>query len=103
MGFQCISMLRATTVHLCVEPHYVPCVHTMMRVEIDIDDSVRGLVAKYADETDQSMPQAYKELILYGLEISDVEFPTFSPDVDLPDDIQKISNMSEDDYDIIVE
>lgn len=75
----------------------------MMRVEISMDDSVRGLVAKYASETDKTMPEAYKDLIINGLVISDVDFPTFSPDVDINDDALTISHMDDDDYEITVD
>jgi len=74
----------------------------MMRVEINMDDSVRGLVAKYASEKGVTMPEAYKELIMNGLVVSDVEFPTFSPDVDINDDIVAISGMDNTEYDLVL-
>jgi len=74
----------------------------MMRVEINMDDSVRGLVAKYAKETDQTMPEAYRDLMIKGLVISDVDFPTFNPDVDIDDDVVELSNMDEDEYELVV-
>jgi hypothetical protein len=72
----------------------------MMRVEISMDDSVRGLVAKYASETDKTMPEAYKDLIINGLVISEVDFPTFSPDVNIDEDALKINRMDEEEYEI---
>jgi len=72
----------------------------MMRVEINMDDSVRGIVAKYASETDKTMPEAYRDLIIQGLVISDVEFPTFSPDVSIDEDALKVKEMDSDEYEI---
>ena len=65
-----------------------------------MDDSVRGLVAKYASETDKTMPEAYKDLIINGLVISEVDFPTFSPDVNIDEDALKINRMDEEEYEI---
>lgn len=75
----------------------------MMRVEVNMDDSIRGLVAKYAKETDKTMPEAYRELIIHGLAISEVEFPTFSPNVEVNEDLVKASHMDEEEYDIILQ
>lgn len=72
----------------------------MMRVEINMDDSVRGIVAKYASETDKTMPEAYRDLIIQGLVISDVEFPTFSPDVSIDEDALKVNGMDSGEYEI---
>lgn len=74
----------------------------MMRVEISMDETVRGLVSKYASEKGVTMPKAYQELILNGLVISDVEFPTFSPDVDIDDQVLTISKMEPDEYEIVM-
>jgi len=65
-----------------------------------MDDSVRGIVAKYASETDKTMPEAYRDLIIQGLVISDVEFPTFSPDVSIDEDALKVKEMDSDEYEI---
>jgi hypothetical protein len=74
----------------------------MMRVEINMDDSIRGLVAKYSNEKGVTMPEAYKDLIIYGLVISEVDFPTFSPDVSINDDILEAAKLNEDEYEIVV-
>lgn len=74
----------------------------MMRVEINMDDSIRGLVAKYASESDKTMPEAYKDLIIYGLTISDVDFPTFNPDVDIGEDALTVNDMDEEEYEITI-
>ena len=75
----------------------------MMRVEINIDESVRGLVSKYASEKSVTMPEAYGELVINGLAVSDVEFPTFSPDVPIDDELIEASNMDSDEYEIELE
>lgn len=71
-----------------------------MRVEINIDQPARGLVSKYANVEDKTMPQAYGELLLIGLVASDVSSPAFSPDVDMDDDIMEISKRDSDEYSI---
>jgi hypothetical protein len=75
----------------------------MMRVEINMDDSVRGLVAKYGNEEDKTMPEAYSSLIMYGLIVSSVDFPTFRPNVDLDEDIMKVATMDSQDYEIVID
>jgi len=75
----------------------------MMRVEINMDDSIRGLVAKYYNEKGVTMPEAYKDLIIYGLVISDVEFSTFSPDVSINDDLVEVAQLDEGEYEIVVD
>lgn len=75
----------------------------MMRVEVNMDDSIRGLVAKYAKETDQTMPEAYRELMVKGLVISEVEFPTFNPEVGIDDDVLDVADMDKDEYELVLE
>jgi len=74
----------------------------MMRVEINMDDSIRGLVAKYSNEKGVTMPEAYKDLIIYGLVISDVDFPTFSPNVSIDDSVVEAAQLDESEYDIVI-
>jgi len=74
----------------------------MMRVEINMDDSIRGLVAKYSNEKGVTMPEAYKDLIIYGLVISDVEFPTFSPDVSIDENVVEAAQLDESEYEIVI-
>lgn len=74
----------------------------MMRVEVNMDDSIRGLIAKYADETNMTMPSAYRELMVYGLLVSEVEYPTFKPDVDINEDAIRIAKMNEDEYELTI-
>lgn len=45
----------------------------MMRVEVNISEPFRGVIAKYAKKNDLSMPSAYGELLEKGVLISDVE------------------------------
>jgi len=73
-----------------------------MRVEINMDDSIRGLVAKYSNEKGVTMPEAYKDLIIYGLVISDVEFPTFSPDVSIDENVVEAAQLDESEYEIVI-
>jgi hypothetical protein len=73
----------------------------MMRVEINMDESIRGLVSQYSSEKDITMPEAYKDLIINGLVISDVNFPAFNPEVDIDDELVKASNVKKDDYRVV--
>lgn len=75
----------------------------MMRVEVNMDKSTRGLVDEYASQTDKTMPEAYKDLIIHGLAISEVEFPTFSPDVNIDEDVLEVNQMDDEEYEIILE
>ncbi|EGQ44079.1 MAG: hypothetical protein J07AB43_01420 [Candidatus Nanosalina sp. J07AB43] len=75
----------------------------MMRVEINMGKSIRGLVSQYANEKHITMPEAYKQLIINGLVVSDVEFPAFRPDVDIDDELVKAASVNKDDYRIVFE
>lgn len=75
----------------------------MMRVEVNMGKSIRGLVSQYASEKGLTMPEAYKELIINGLVISDVEFAAFNPEVDIDDDLIKASTVEKDDYRVVFE
>lgn len=44
----------------------------MKRVEIDMDESFRGLVSEYSEINDVGMPTAYRELLEHGIIRSDV-------------------------------
>jgi len=46
-----------------------------MRVEINMDQSFRGIVAKVAEEKGLTMPQAYRYLMERGLESKDYPLP----------------------------
>jgi len=74
----------------------------MMRVEVNMSKSIRGLVDKYASEKNVTMPEAYKQLIMNGLVVSDVEYPTFNPDVEISDDVIELSKMEEGEYEIVI-
>lgn len=74
----------------------------MMRVEINMDESIRGVVSAFATQNNITMPEAYKELIINGLAVSNVDSPTFRPDVDLKDDVLKLSKLDEDDYELTI-
>lgn len=39
----------------------------MKRVEVNIDEAFRGIVAEYAEKHSLSMPQAYAELLANGI------------------------------------
>jgi hypothetical protein len=74
----------------------------MMRVEVNMNESIRGVVSAFASQKNISMPQAYKRLIVYGLAVSDVDSPMFRPDVDLNEDILKISRLDESEYELTI-
>lgn len=44
-----------------------------MRVEVNMDEPFRGVIAKYAKQNNLSMPSAYNELLEKGVLLSDVE------------------------------
>lgn len=74
-----------------------------MRVEVNMDESVRGLVSQYSSEKGITMPEAYKDLIINGLVISEVSFPAFNPEVNIDDEIVKASSVDKDDYRVVFE
>ena len=67
-----------------------------------MNESIRGVVSAFASQKNISMPQAYKRLIVYGLAVSDVDSPMFRPDVDLNEDILKISRLDESEYELTI-
>lgn len=54
----------------------------MKRVGISFDESQRALVSKYADDKDETMPQAYSQLLQIGLYHSNVELELPRPEID---------------------
>jgi len=74
-----------------------------MRVEVNMTDAIRGLVAKYSNETGKTMPESYRDLLVYGLIVSDVDFSTFRPETDLNEDLLKIAELDEDEYELVIE
>ena len=100
--FITIGNVLTHTVHEAQPDYFRHLQTTMMRVEINMDESVRGLVSKYANETDKTMPEAYRELIIYGLLVSEVDFPTFSPNVAINDDAIEIATMDEENYELTI-
>lgn len=57
----------------------------MMRVEVNIDEPIRGVIAKYARENNLTMPSAYAELLQKGLVVSDVDSSKLKFEVDESD------------------
>jgi hypothetical protein len=57
----------------------------MMRVEVNIDEPIRGAIAKYARENNMTMPSAYAELLQKGLVVSDVDTAKVKLEVDESD------------------
>ena len=74
----------------------------MMRVEVNMNESIRGVVSAFASQREISMPEAYKRLIVCGLAVSDFDSPMFRPDVDLNEDILKISGLDESEYELTI-
>ena len=68
-------------------PSYALCssTHPMMRVEVNIDEPIRGVIAKYARENNLTMPSAYAELLQKGLVVSDVDSSKLKFEVDESD------------------
>jgi hypothetical protein len=65
----------------------------MMRVEVNMDEPFRGVIAKYAKKNNLSMPSAYAELLEKSVMLSDVELSGIQLQVDEddfdPDEIAK--------------
>lgn len=74
-----------------------------MRVEVNMTEAVRGLVSKYSSETGKTMPESYRDLLVYGLIVSDMDLDSFAPQTDLDEDVVKVANLDEDEYKLIVE
>jgi len=53
----------------------------MMRVEVNMDEPLRGIIAKYAKDNGVSMPTAYSELMQKGILVSELELNGIELDV----------------------
>lgn len=69
----------------------------MKRVGISFDDSQRALVSRYADDKDETMPQAYNQLIQIGLYHSDFELELPRPEIN--EEMVMENSMSDDNGD----
>lgn len=74
----------------------------MMRVEIQMSRSFRGLVDQYAQEKGKTMPEAYRDLLEIGLLVADVEIENFSPRIDIENDAVEIADREEEEYELVL-
>jgi hypothetical protein len=57
----------------------------MMRVEVSIDEPIRGVIAKYARNNNMTMPSAYADLLKKGLVVSDIDTSKMELEIDESD------------------
>lgn len=69
---------------------------------MNMNASFRGLVDQYAEETGKTMPQAYKDLMEAGLAVVDVDLDNFEPDVNLPEEIEKVTQLDNGKYELVI-